>query len=77
MAAAADKRARRKEGSAAPSDPKPHIDVMSAIKTSIQAVVFSAISDATATQQEINKKLKTKNNNIRMYDHLWPTEASI
>ena len=45
-----------------PSDPKPHIDVMSAIKTAIQALVFSAISDAAATQQEINKiKKPTKN----------------
>ena len=54
MAAAADKRARRKEGSSS-IHPKPHIDVMSAIKTVIHALVFSAISDAAATQQEINK----------------------
>ena len=67
MTAAADnERAERR--AAAPSDPKPHIYVMSAIKTAIHALVFSAISDATATQQEINKKLKTKN--IRMY-HPW------
>ncbi len=39
---------------AAPSDPKPHIGVMSAIKTAIHALVFSAINDAAATQQEIN-----------------------
>ena len=45
---------------AAPSDPKPHIDVMSAIKTAIHALVFSAISDAAATQQEINKIKKKK-----------------
>ncbi len=55
MAAAADKRARRKEGTSAPSDPKPHIDVMSAIQTAISTLVFSAISDAATTQQEINK----------------------
>ena len=30
-------------------------DVMSAIKTAIHALFFSAISDAAATQQEINK----------------------
>ena len=52
---------------AAPSDPKPHIDVMSAIKTAIHTLVFSAISDAAATQQEVNK-IKIKN--IRMY-HPW------
>ena len=39
---------------ATPSDPKPHIDVMSAIKTATPTVVFSAISDAATTQQEIN-----------------------
>ena len=56
---------------AAPSsDPKPYIDVMSAIKTAIHALVFSAISHAAATKQEINK---IKNKNIRMYH---PTEAS-
>ena len=49
MAAVVDKRA------AAPSDPKPHIDVMSAIKTAIPTLVFSAISDAATTQPEINK----------------------
>ena len=48
MAAAADKRARRKE-------------------TAIHALVFSVISDAAATQQEINE---IKNKNIRMY-HPW------
>ena len=37
---------------AAPSDPKPHIDVMSAIKTAIPTLVFSAISDAATTQPE-------------------------
>ena len=66
MAAAADKLARRKEGSSS-IRPKPHIDVMSAIKTAIHALVFSAISDVAATQQEINK---IKNKNIRMY-HPW------
>ena len=52
---------------AVPSDPKPHIDVMSAIKTAIHTFVFSAISDAATTQQEINK---IKNKKIRMY-HPW------
>ena len=53
MDAAMDKRARRKES----SDPKPHIDVMFAIKTAIPtSLVFSAISDAAATQPEIYKK---------------------
>ena len=45
---------------AAPSDPKPCIDVMSAIKTAIPTLVFSAKKDAATTQQEINKIKKTK-----------------
>ena len=44
-----------------------YIDVMSAIKTAITTLVFSAISDAAPTQPEINK---IKNKNIRMY-HPW------
>ena len=55
MAAAADKRARRKEGSSSIRPETTHVDVMSAIKTAIHALVFSAISDAAATQREINK----------------------
>ncbi len=46
---------RAERRAAAPSDLKPYIDVMSAIKTAIHTLVFSAISDAAATQQEINK----------------------
>ena len=42
--------------------------VMSAIKAAIPTLVFSAITDAATTQQEINKK--NKNKNIRMY-HPW------
>ena len=42
-------------------------DVISATKTASPTSVFSAISDAATTQQEINK-IKTKN--IRMY-HPW------
>ncbi len=37
----------------APSDPKPHIDVMSAIKTAIHALLFSTTGDVAATQQDI------------------------
>ena len=55
MTAAADKRARRKEGSIAPSDPQPHTYVLSATKTATPTLVFSAISDAVTTQQQINK----------------------
>ena len=60
MAAAADKRAHRKEGSSSIRPGTTHIDMMSAIKTVIHTLVFSAISDAvTTTQQEIkNKKQK-------------------
>ena len=43
------------------------MDVMSAMKTAIPSLVFSAISDAATTQQEINK---IKNKDIRMY-HPW------
>ena len=42
MAAAADKRAPRKEGRSS-IRPEPHIDVMSAIKTAIPTLVFSTI----------------------------------
>ena len=52
---------------AAPSDPKPHIDVNSGIKTAIPTLDFSAISDAAMTQPEINK---IRNKKIRMY-HPW------
>ncbi len=55
MTAAADKRAHRKEGSSSIRPETTVIDVMSAIKTAIHALVFSAISDAAATQQEVNK----------------------
>ena len=40
---------------AAPSDPKPHIDVLSATKAPTPTFVFSIINDAATTQQEINK----------------------
>ena len=40
---------------------------MSAIKTATPTLVYSAVSDAATTQQEINK---IKNKNIRMY-HPW------
>ena len=71
MAAAVDKRARRKEGSNS-IRPEPHIDVMSAIKTAIPTLVFSAISDAATTQPEINKitKLKTKTLGCIIHGHL-------
>ena len=49
---------------AAPSDLRPHIDVLSATKTAAPALVFSVISDAATTQQEINI---IKNENIRLY----------
>ena len=58
MAAAADKRAHRKEGSSS-IQPETRVDVMSAIKTAISTLVFSAISEAATTQQEINK-IKTE-----------------
>ena len=54
MTAAADKRVRRQVGTA-PSDPKPHIYVMSATKTATPALVCSATSDAATAQQDINK----------------------
>ena len=38
---------------AIPSDPRPHIDVMSAIKTATPAWVSSATSDGATAQQEI------------------------
>ena len=53
MIAAADKRARRKEGSSS-IRPQPHIYVLSATKTATPTLVFSAISDAVTTQQQIN-----------------------
>ena len=52
-AAAANEHAERR--AAAQSNPKPHIDVMSAILTAFPTLVFSAISDAATTQPEINK----------------------
>ena len=39
----------------APSDPQPHTYVLSATKTATPTLVFSAISDAVTTQQQINK----------------------
>ena len=55
MTAAAEKRARRKEGSCSI---RPDIDlyVLSAIKTATPTLGFSAINDAATTQQEINLK---------------------
>ena len=64
MTAAADKRARRKEGSSS-SDPKPHIGVLSATKIATPTLGFSAINDAATTQREINK-IKNKSKYIRM-----------
>ena len=57
---------------AAPSDPKPHIGVMSAIKNTIPTLVFSAISDAATTQPEINKikNKKTKSLGCIIHGHL-------
>ena len=69
MAAAAEKRARRKEGSSSILPVTTHRcdacnkDCHSNIK------VFSAISDAATTQPEINK-IKNKNKITRMY-HPW------
>ena len=51
---------------AAPSDPRPHIDVVSATKTATAVLACSATSDAATTQPE-NNKIKNKNRNIRMY----------
>ena len=59
----------------APSDPKPHIDVMSAIRTAFPTLAFSTTSDATTTQQEINTRQKTKTLGCIIHGHLWPTEA--
>ena len=58
---------------AAPSDPKLHIDVMSARKTATLASGFSVINDAGTTQQVINK-IKNKNKYIRMY-HPWSSDS--
>ena len=55
MTAAADKRARRKEGSSSIRPETTHIDVLPATKTATPTLVFSAISDAVTTQQQINK----------------------
>ena len=63
MTAAADKRARRKEGSSSIRPETTHsrmFDVVSATKTATPALVCSATSDAATTQQEINK-IKNKN----------------
>ena len=55
---------------AAPSDPKPH-DVISAIKTAIPTLVFSDISAAATTQQQINK-IKNKKQTFRMAHRRMP-----
>ncbi len=52
MTAAADKRARRKEGSSSIRPETTH--VLLATKTATPTLVFSAISDAATTQQQIN-----------------------
>ena len=54
---AASRQTSKKKGSraVASSDPKPYIDVISAIKTAIPTLVFSAISDAATTHQKFNK----------------------
>ena len=56
MTAAADKRARRKEGSSCIRPETTH--VLPATKTATPTLVFSAISDAVTTQQQINKVKK-------------------
>ena len=43
---------------------------MTAIKTAIPTLVFSAISDAATAQPEMNKMKKKKRKTIRMY-HPW------
>ncbi len=58
---------RVEKRTAAPSDTEPHIDEVSAIKTVIPTLVFSAISDAATTRPQINI---VKNKNITMY-HPW------
>ena len=68
MTVAADKQATERRV-AAPSDPKPHIDALSATKTATPTLAFSVINDAATTQREINK-IKNKNKYIRMY-HPW------
>ena len=55
MTAAADKRARRKEGSSSIRPTTTHICVICKTKTATPTLVFSAISDAVTTQQQINK----------------------
>ena len=55
MTAAVDKRARRKEGSSSIRPTTTHTYVLSATKTATPTLVFSAISDAVTTQQQINK----------------------
>ena len=66
MTAAADSEHADRRA-AAPSDLRPHIDVLAATKTAIPALVFPVISDAATTHQESNA---IKNKNIRMY-HPW------
>ena len=66
MTAAADKRARRKEGSSTSFRPETTHMCWSATKTATPTLVFSAISDAATTQQQITKIKKT----IMMY-HPW------
>ena len=63
MTAAADKRARRKEGSSSIRPETTH--VMSAINTAIPALVLPSATLLQTSQKLI--KLKTKNKNIRMY----------
>ena len=60
----------------APSDPQPHTYVLSATKTATPTLVFSAISDAVTTQQQINK-IKKQTLGCIIHGHLWPTEASM
>ena len=61
---------------AATSDPQPHTYVLSATKTATPTLVFSAISDAVTTQQQINK-IKKQTLGCIIHGHLWPTEASM
>ena len=76
LAAAADKRARRKEDS---SSIRPETTYRCDVyNTAIPTLVFSAISDAATTQQDINKIKTTKKPlGCIIHGHLLPTEASM
>ena len=73
MTAAADKRARRKEGSSSIRPDTTHICVTCNKDCHSH---FSVIGDAATTQQQINK-IKKQTLGCIIHGHLWPTEASI